>query len=160
MPPIMQATIRPGQATDVAAIRSLIQQLADFEKAPNEVAITEAQLLEDGFGQTPVYGTFVAELETQVVGMALYYTAYSTWKGKMLFLEDLIVNEAFRGQGIGKALLDTTIAHAAATGAKLVKWQVLDWNTPAIEFYKGYGASFDKEWLNVRLMEKDYPSKQ
>ncbi len=156
----MQAIIRPGQSTDVQAIRSLIQHLADFEKASSEVEVTENQLLEDGFGTNPVYGTYVAELDGQVVGMALYYQAYSTWKGKMLFLEDLIVNEAYRGQGIGKALLDRTIAHAQQGGFKLVKWQVLDWNTPAIEFYKGYGAAFDAEWVNVRLMAKDYPSKQ
>lgn len=155
----MQTIIRKAQPEDVGAMHSLIQQLAVFEKAPDEVDVTPTELFEDGFGSDPWYGCLVAEVDQDVVGMALYYTAYSTWKGKMIYLEDLIVNEAYRGNGIGKSLLDAVLKHAAEVNAKLVKWQVLDWNEPAIEFYKQYHAEFDNEWVNVRVMHKDFSKK-
>ena len=156
----MQLNIRQGVAADVPEILALIQHLADFEKAPQEVAVTEADLLKDGFGDKPLFDVLIAEADGQVAGMALYYTTYSTWKGHMVYLEDLIVKEAMRGNGIGKQLLDATIAAAEAQGARLVKWQVLDWNQPAIDFYKSYGADFDDEWVNVRLMLKDNTKKK
>lgn len=157
--PIMQWTIRQGTPEDVPAILGLIRQLAEYEKAPDEVTVTEAQLLEDGFGAQSVYQVRVAEVDGIVVAMALTYVAYSTWKGKMLFLEDLIVQESHRRLGIGKALLDACIDNAERMGASLLKWQVLDWNQPAIDFYKNYPVQFDHEWVNVRLMRKDF-SKQ
>lgn len=156
----MQLNIRQGVAADVPEILGLIQHLADFEKAPQEVAVTEADLLKDGFGDKPLFDVLIAEADDEVAGMALYYTTYSTWKGHMVYLEDLIVKEPYRGNGIGKQLLDATIAAAEKQGARLVKWQVLDWNQPAIDFYKSYGADFDAEWVNVRLMLKDNSKKQ
>ena len=156
----MQLNIRQGMAHDVPEIMALIHELAEYEKAPQEVAVTEADLLKDGFGDKPLFDVLIAEADGQVSGMALYYTTYSTWKGHMVYLEDLIVKQAFRGQGIGKQLLDATIAAAEAQGARLVKWQVLDWNQPAIDFYKSYGADFDAEWVNVRLMLKNNSKKK
>lgn len=154
--PIMPCTIRQGTPEDVPAILGLIRQLAEYEKAPHEVEVTEAQLLEDGFGEQPVYQVRVAEVDDSVVGMALTYVAYSTWKGKMLFLEDLIVQESNRREGIGQQLLDACISDAEAMGASLLKWQVLDWNKPAIDFYKNYPVQFDDEWVNVRLTRKNF----
>lgn len=156
----MQLNIRQGMAHDVPEIKALIHELAEFEKAPQEVAVTEADLLKDGFGDKPLFDVLIAEADGQVAGMALYYTTYSTWKGHMVYLEDLIVKEAMRGNGIGKQLLNATIAAAKEQGARIVKWQVLDWNQPAIDFYKSYGANFDNEWVNVRLMLKNNSKKK
>ena len=143
--------IRPATPEDVPVIMQLIRELAEYEKAPHEVTNTEEQLLADGFGENPVFGAFLAEIDGKVVVMLLYYTRYSTWKAKRLYVEDIIVQEAFRGNGIGKKLLDTTIEYAKEKGFSGLNWQVLDWNEPAINFYKKYDVNFDTEWWNVSI---------
>jgi GNAT superfamily N-acetyltransferase len=147
-PPI---TIRPGTEADVPAAFDLINELALFERAPDEVDNTIEDMLRDGFGPNPVYGFLVAELAGEIVGLSLYYYRYSTWKGKRLYLEDLIVTEKHRNKGIGKRLFDATVDYARQQDCKGMSWQVLDWNTPAIEFYKSYGARLDGEWINCSL---------
>jgi GNAT superfamily N-acetyltransferase len=143
--------IRTGTRDDVPAAFALIQELALFEKAPHEVSNTPERMLEDGFGENPVYGFLVAELNHQIAGLSLYYFRYSTWKGKRLYLEDLIVTEAYRGKGLGKLLFEATMKKALELNCYGMSWQVLDWNTPAIDFYKKYGASLDGEWVNCSL---------
>jgi GNAT superfamily N-acetyltransferase len=140
--------IRKGRVEDAPAVLALINELAVFEKEPDAVIVTEEQLREDGFGANPLYGLFVAEVDNVVVGISLYYYRYSTWKGKCLYLEDLIVTESFRGKGLGKALFEATLDQARQDNCTKMNWQVLDWNTPAIDFYKSYGADLDGEWLN------------
>jgi GNAT superfamily N-acetyltransferase len=129
----------------------LIHELALFEKAPNEVVATEATLLKYGFGESPLFVSWVAELDGLVVGMALCYVRYSTWKGPVLYLEDLVVAESHRSKGIGKMLFEKCLQHAKQQDYPRMIWQVLDWNQPAIEFYKQYQASFDAEWLNAYI---------
>lgn len=146
--------IRKGLKTDLQAVLGLIRELAVFEKAPNEVTVTLQSMEQDGFGPDAVYQVHVAETDGTIVGIAIFYTAYSTWKGKYIYLEDLIVTEAWRGKGVGSKLFDSVAAYAANNHAVLMKWQVLDWNTPAIEFYKKYGASIENEWLNGRLTKE------
>lgn len=143
--------IRKGTANDVPEILGLVKELAIFEKAENEVTNTEERMLREGFGENPAFEVFLLENETGIVGMSLYYFRYSTWKGKRLYLEDIIVKEAFRGFGYGKLLFDITIKEAKATNCSGMMWQVLDWNKPAIEFYKKYNSRFDGEWLNCHL---------
>ncbi len=145
------AAIRKGEKADLPDAFRLIKELALFEKAPEEVTNTIEMMEEDGFGPNPIYGFIVAEDEGEIVGMSMYYYRYSTWKGKRLYLEDLIVTEKARGTGIGKDLLDRTVEIAKETNCTGVMWQVLDWNTPAIDFYKKYGASLDEEWINCNL---------
>ena len=130
----MSTIIRKATPEDVPAIYQLIVELAEYEKALHEVINTPKQLLKDGFGESPLFGAIIAEVKGEVVGMSLYYYRYSTWKGKRLYLEDLIIKEAFRGYGLGKRL-----------------WQVLDWNEPSIEFYKKFGAKLDGEWINCHF---------
>lgn len=144
-------TIRKGEATDIPAMMRLVRELAEYEKAPNEVENTEARMLEDGFGENPIYGLIVAELNGEVVGISVYYFRYSTWKGKRLYLEDIVVTEKHRGNKIGKFLFEATMQASLDTHCSGMVWQVLDWNTPAIEFYKKYDSTFDGEWLNVSL---------
>lgn len=145
-------SIRPGIETDVERAFELITELAEFEKAPEQVETSPEGMLRDGFEANPAYGFLVAEdEEAGVVGMALYYYRYSTWKGKRLYLEDLIVTEAARGRGIGKALLEATIQTARDTNCTGLMWQVLDWNEPAIGFYKTFGVRFDEGWLNCHI---------
>jgi GNAT superfamily N-acetyltransferase len=146
--------IRPGTATDVPAAFALVQELALFEKAPHEVENTAQQMVKDGFGENPIFGFLVAELENQIVGISFYYFRYSTWKGKRLYLEDLFVTEQYRGKGIGKLLFDATIEIARTSNCNGMSWQVLDWNTPAIDFYNKYGAQLDAEWVNCSLTGK------
>lgn len=146
--------IRAGKPEDLQAIYDLIMELAIYEKAPEEVENSIERMREDGFGPNPVFGFFVAEEKDQIIGTAIYYYRYSTWKGKALYLEDLVVSEKHRGQGHGKKLLDTIVEKAKATNCKQVRWQVLDWNTPAIEFYKSIGADLDAEWINCTLTEE------
>jgi GNAT superfamily N-acetyltransferase len=147
----MQINIRKGRSEDVPQVFGLVQELALYERAPEQVTNTIAQMTEDGFGANPIYGLIVAESEGRIIGISLYYTRYSTWKGKRLYLEDLIVTESMRGHGAGKLLLDATVAEAHATNGTGVMWQVLDWNTPSIEFYERYGARLDSEWVNCHL---------
>ena len=143
--------IRPGTEQDVPRLLELIKELAVYEKAADEVVVTEEQLTKDGFGDNPYYELIVAELEGTVVGIALYYFAYSTWKGKYLYLEDFIVEEKQRGKGYGKLLFEAVVQEARDSKVRRMGWQVLDWNEPAIEFYKKYSADLSDEWLNGRL---------
>lgn len=143
--------IRPSVSADVAAMMQLIHELAVFEKAPNEVVANAETLLQSGFQEHPLFVAWVAEKDGLIVGMALCYIRYSTWKGPVLYLEDLIVTESFRGNGIGKALFEKCIAHAKHNNYRRMVWQVLDWNTPAIDFYKDYGAQIEYGWLNASI---------
>ncbi len=144
--------IRRGRREDLAQVLELIKELAEYERAPHEVINTTEQMERDGFGPQPVYGFFVAEVASQIVGMALYYWRYSTWKGKRLYLEDIIVTEKHRGKGIGKKLFDRVMQHALDEKCTGMMWQVLDWNEPAIKFYeKNYKARFDSGWINCHL---------
>ena len=144
--------IREGKIEDLPRALELIRELAEFEKAPDEVNNTVEQMEIDGFGENPVFGFYVAENEGSILGMSLFYYRYSTWKGKKLYLEDIIVTEKERGKGIGALLFDRTIEHAKAEQCTGMSWQVLDWNEPAIRFYdKKYGADFDPEWINCSI---------
>ena len=141
--------VRPANVNDVLAIHQLIYELALYEKAPEQFVLSQEKLLEDGFGQNPKYICFVAELDQVVVGMSFCYIRYSTWKGPVLYLEDLIVSESHRRKGIGKTLFQHTCDYALANNYSRLQWQVLDWNQSAIDFYKQFNASFDPEWLNA-----------
>jgi GNAT superfamily N-acetyltransferase len=141
--------IRLAQQTDCKRLLELIQELAVYEKAPQEVIVTLQHFEESGFGANPVWWAFVAEDANKIVqGFALCYIRYSTWKGQTLYLEDLLVTEAMRGKGIGKLLFDRVIQDAKEKGFKRMTWQVLEWNEPAINFYKKYNATLDAEWIN------------
>lgn len=143
--------IRWGRKEDLARLRELIIELAIFEREPNAVSNTIEMMEEDAFGPNPVYRFFVAELDGEIVGASIFYYRYSTWKGKCLFLEDLIVSEPYRGKGYGKALFEKTYQVAKDENLAHLMWQVLDWNEPAIDFYKKYNAQLDGEWLNCKL---------
>ncbi|MBT1707099.1 GNAT family N-acetyltransferase [Fulvivirgaceae bacterium PWU5] len=147
----MAFQIRKGKKEDLPRVLELIKELALFERAPHEVTNTVEQMERDGFGPAPIYGFFVAENEQGIVGLSLYYWRYSTWKGKRLYLEDIIVTESQRGNGMGKQLFDRTMQCALDENCNGMIWQVLDWNTPAIEFYKKYGAAIDGSWMNCSL---------
>jgi len=135
-------------------VLALIKELAEYERAPEAVTNTLAAMQRDGFGPAPIFSFFVLEdSASQIIGLALFYTAYSTWKGRMLYLEDLVVTEAARRGGFGRLLFDAVVAEARGTGAVRMKWQVLDWNEPAIGFYKKLGANIESEWLNGNLDE-------
>ena len=148
-------TVRKGTKNDVKAVHALIVELAIYERAEQEVSNTVDQLLRDGFGEDPVYELLVAETEEKVVGMALWYTKYSTWKGKCGYLEDLVVQADVRGRGIGKALFLEVAKACAHRGYGRMEWQVLDWNEPAIGFYRSLGAGLDPEWLNGTLTKDE-----
>lgn len=148
-------TVRKGTKNDVKAVHALIVELAIYERAEQEVSNTVDQLLLDGFGEDPVYELLVAETEGKVVGMALWYTKYSTWKGKCGYLEDLVVQADLRGRGIGKALFLEVAKACARRGYGRMEWQVLDWNEPAIGFYRSLGAGLDPEWLNGKLTKDE-----
>ena len=143
--------IRSAEPTDVNALLELITELAIFEKAPDEVINTKEMMLQDGFSKEKIFDAFVAEFNGKIVGAAITYYRYSTWKGKCLYLEDLIVTEEFRGKGIGKQLFDRCIAFGRSNNCNRMNWQVLDWNIPAIDFYKKYDADLDSEWINGTL---------
>lgn len=147
----MSVIIRKGIREDVPVMFELIKELALYEKALEQVTNTIEQMYLDGFGENPIFGSIVAEVEGEVVGLALYYYRYSTWKGKRLYLEDLIVSEKMRGKGLGEKLLETTIQQGKDDACTGVMWQVLDWNEPAINFYKKFGTKMDGEWINVHL---------
>lgn len=150
----MKLIIRKGLKEDLPQVHKLISELALFEKAPEAVTNTVKDMEADGFGNNPAYGLHVAEMNGQLVGIAIYFIKYSTWKGKGLYLDDLIVTESQRGKGIGKKLFDAFMEEAKTINAKQVHWQVLDWNTPAIEFYKKLGSTVDSEWLDCKMTEK------
>src|SRR6478609_1214893 len=143
--------VRVGIKKDLPRVFELVKELAVFERAPHEVINTVKLMEEDGFGANPIYGFFVAESEKGIIGLALHYWRYSTWKGKRLFLEDIIVTEKERGKGAGKLLFDRTMQHALDEKCSGMMWQVLDWNEPAINFYKKYGSKLDGEWINCTL---------
>ena len=143
--------LRDASPDDVPFILKMIQALADYEKEPQEVTITAAELLRDGFGSHAIYQCLILEQEYQSVGFALYYNRYSTWKGKALFLEDLFVIPEARGSGLGKLAMHELARRAQATGCVRFEWQVLDWNQPAIDFYQSLGAKLLPEWVNCRL---------
>jgi GNAT superfamily N-acetyltransferase len=144
--------IRSATAADVAQILAFIRALAEFERAPDAVVATEEGLLRDGFGPNPFYTCLIAEHDGQPAGFALFFYNYSTWMGRPgIYLEDLFVLPEFRGRGIGKALLQRVAEVAVEKGCQRLQWEVLDWNTPAIDFYRAMGAEFLDEWRNVRL---------
>lgn len=148
----MATTIRPATAADVPQILAFIHALAVYEREPDAVRATEADLLRDGFGPNPFYFCLIAEHEGLPAGFALYFFSYSTWHGKPgIYLEDLFVLPEFRGHGIGKALLRRVAAIALEKGCSRINWEVLDWNTPAIDFYRSLGAEFLDTWRNVRV---------
>ena len=144
-------TLRRGREADLPRVLALIQELAAYERAPEAVTNTLDMMRRDGFGPEPIFGFFVLESGADLVGLALFYTAYSTWKGRMLYLEDLVVTEAARRGGYGRQLFDAVVAEARRTGAQRLKWQVLNWNEPAIAFYKKLGATIEDDWLNGNL---------
>lgn len=146
--------IRKGKIDDMPAVLGLIKELATFEKEPNAVVVTVADLERDGFGESPLFHTFIAEENEEIVGMALYYYRYSTWKGKTIHLEDLIVKEEKRGAGLGFKLYSEVIAQGKCDGVRRIEWNVLDWNAPAIEFYEKSGAKIFKDWLVAQMDEK------
>ncbi len=158
----MEFTIRKAKKEDMNQVLNLIKVLADFEKEPDAVEISEGYLKDMGFGDHPSFQCFVAEISDRIEGIALVYKRFSTWKGVVLHLEDLIVNQDMRGQGLGVALLDEVIKYGNELGVKRISWEVLDWNTPAIRFYEKKGANVMRDWNVVQLDEqgiKNYLSK-
>jgi ribosomal protein S18 acetylase RimI-like enzyme len=145
------AIIREGKPADVPQVMALVRELALYEKAPHEVTNTDERMLLDGFGENPAFGLYVAEWDGAIVGIALHYIRYSTWKGKMLYLEDIVVKEALRGQGIGARLFEACLRHCTEKNYAGMSWQVLDWNEPALNFYRKYGCTLDPEWVNGKL---------
>jgi GNAT superfamily N-acetyltransferase len=147
----MSFRIRKGKKEDMSSVLLLIKELAKFEKEADAVLVTVEDLEKDGFSENPLFEVFVAEVANEIVGIALFYNRYSTWKGKTIHLEDLIVKESKRSLGIGKALYNEVLKYAYAQGLKRVEWNVLDWNTAAIEFYEKTGALILKEWEVVQM---------
>jgi GNAT superfamily N-acetyltransferase len=154
----MNITLRKATESDLPAVLDLIQELATYERAPNEVTVTLSDLKTDGFGKHPIFEIILAEDAEKILGMAFYFYSYSTWKGKCIYLEDIIVKESHRGKKIGKLLFEAVILKCKEVGAKRMQWQVLDWNTPAINFYKKYNSSLDQSWVNGRLTEDQIKS--
>lgn len=150
----MEIKIREAVREDCKRLLELIHELAVYERAPNEVTVKIEEFEEAGFGNNPVWKAFVAEIDGIVQGFGLYYIRYSTWKGCRMYLEDLLVTESMRGKGIGKLIFDRLIEEAIEKKFKGMTWQVLDWNEPAINFYKKYNAEFDEAWLNATLSEE------
>jgi GNAT superfamily N-acetyltransferase len=146
--------IRKGIPEDMPEVLALIKELAIFEKEPNAVVVTVEDLVRDGFSENPLFYTFVAEVQNKIIGVALYYYRFSTWKGKTIHLEDLIVKETNRGTGAGFALYTEIIKQGKKDNVRRIEWNVLDWNTPAIEFYKKSGATVLDDWRVVHMDEK------
>ena len=158
----MNFTIRKALEKDMPQVLDLITELAVFEKEPDAVEISVEDLKNDGFNSSPAFQCFVAEVSGKIEGIALVYNRYSTWKGKVLHLEDLVVSQKMRGTGLGTALLDEVIKFGHQLGVKRISWEVLDWNEPAITFYEKKGADVKRDWDIVHLNEqgiKDYLSK-
>ncbi|WP_264525463.1 GNAT family N-acetyltransferase [Flavobacterium sp. N502536] len=155
--------IRKGNPEDMKSVLGLIQELAIFEKEPDAVVITEADLIRDGFGEKPLFHVFIAEIdsdehEKEIVGIALYYYRFSTWKGKTIHLEDLIVKEKMRGTGLGSALYAEIMKQGKRDNVRRIDWNVLDWNTPAVKFYENSGAKILEGWQVVQMDEKGIDS--
>ena len=132
-------------------VLELIKDLALYEKAPDEVLISEETLLTEGFGPNKLFDTLVAEMDNEIVGMLLYYPVFSTWKGRSIYLEDFVVADSHRRKGIGQLLIDALVQEARSAKAKKIRWQVLDWNSPAIEFYKKISATLENSWIDCTL---------
>ncbi len=143
--------VRKGEKKDCREAIELIKELAIYEKAEDEAILKPQDLERDGFGELPKFGLLVAESKGKVIGISLFYEKYSTWKGSCLYLEDLVVTKEKRGIGAGKALFEATVKEAKNRNAGRMEWQVLDWNAPAIGFYKNYGADIDESWYNGRF---------
>lgn len=150
-------TIREGKIEDLPRVLELVKELALYEKAPEQVTNTLEMMQEDGFGPNPIFGLFVAEKNStgEIIGISIFYYRYSTWKGKRLYLEDIVVTETERGHGAGKLLFDRTMLKCIEADCTGMMWQVLDWNTPAINFYQKYGAELDSGWINCNLQSED-----
>ena len=146
--------IRKGRIEDMPRVLELIQELAVFEKQPDAVQVTVSDLERDGFGSHPLFQILVAEVDGEIPGIALFYNRFSTWKGKTIHLEDLIVSEQYRGSGIGMQLYQAVMEEAKKQNVRRVEWNVLDWNTPAISFYEKTGAVVFKDWLVAQMDEK------
>lgn len=146
--------IRKGTKEDMPAVLELIKEPAAFEKEPDAVVVTAEELIKDGFGSNPLFYTFVAEEGNEIIGMALFYYRYSTWKGKTIHLEDLIVKENHRGTGAGSALYKEVITFAKQQGVRRIEWVVLNWNEHAIKFYERSGAKILQDWLTVQMDEE------
>ena len=147
----MDINIRKGAEADLEQVLGLVKELAIYEKAPNEVEVTLQEMQNWGFGKDKVFDFFVAEHQNKIIGIALYYYKYSTWKGKCLFLEDIIITEKYRRYGLGSKLFNEVALVAKQQQVRRMEWQVLDWNEPAINFYKKYKAHLDGEWINGKL---------
>lgn len=147
----MEIIIRKGKKEDLPAVLDLIKELADYENALDKVTLTLKELENDGFGKRPWYWFLVAEKDNQIIGLSFYFVRYSTWKGKFLFLEDFVIKEEYKRQGIGSLLFEETVKICQELRTNGMIWQVLDWNTPAINFYKKYNADISGEWLNGKL---------
>ena len=154
----MDITIRFAQKKDMPEVLNLIKELAHFEREPNAVEVTTKELIKDGFGEQPSFNSIVAEVDNKIEGMALIYKRYSTWKGVVLHLEDLIVTKEKRGLGIGEALFDATVKYASDLGVKRISWEVLEWNQPAIDFYNKKGAKMMDDWRVIHLDEQSIKS--
>ncbi len=152
---LKEVSIRPGKPADMQGVFDLIHQLAVYEKAENELVITPETLVDDGFGEIPSFEALVAEHEGQIIGMALYYPTYSTWKGKSWYLEDFVVDENFRGHGVGKMIFNALVNQMKERECARLRWQVLDWNEPAIQFYQKIKAELDETWINCTLNKSD-----
>lgn len=148
----MNITIRRAERKDCARLLELVKELAEYERAPDAVTVTPEHFTESGFGEKPVWWAFVAEVNGTVQGFAMYYIRFSTWKGQRMYLEDLLVTESMRGNRIGKMLFDRLIEECKEKGFSAMVWQVLDWNEPAINFYKKYDTVFEPEWVNCSLL--------
>lgn len=148
---MQNVVIRKGKKKDLPQVFALVQELAIFEKAPDEVTNSVARMELEGFGERPAFEFFVAELDEKIVGMSLYYFSYSTWKGRSLYIDDLIVTESMRNRGIGNKLFQETLEVARQENCGKIHWQVLDWNETAINYYRKVGASFDGEWVNCAI---------
>lgn len=146
-----EVIIRKAVQEDCGPMLELIKELADYEKALHEVTLTLDQFIEDGFGKSPVWGAFVAEYKAEIIGISLFYDRYSTWKGRRLYLEDLVVTEKYRGKQVGKKLFEATMEYGKSEQYSGMVFQVLNWNEPAISFYKKYSPKFDDEWFNVSI---------
>ena len=143
--------IRKGLPSDLPRVLELIKELATYEKAPLEVENTVEEMIEDGFKENPIYYLLIAEENSIILGIAIYYIKYSTWKGKCVFLEDIIVTASERGKGTGSKLFEEVIRISKEMKVRRMEWQVLDWNEPALNFYKKYNAHLDPEWINGKL---------
>lgn len=145
-------TIRRASRDDASAMMDLIRELAHFEKAPDEVTVSTEKFIESGFGPRPIWWAYVAEIDNEIVGMALYYLRYSTWKGPRMYLEDIIVTEKYRNKGVGRLLFEQLIITAKEKNLNGIVWQVLNWNEDALRFYRRYkGVKFDHEWVNCSM---------